>query len=294
MSIKLKINLLFLILGILSASIIAVFNYTEARQRIFDDALEKAELISAYAMAARQYTVQTMRPLARKVAGSESFHPEIMGGFFVARAISEKFGQDKPGYQFKQASTNPVNATNMADSAEMDIIAKFVADRNLKMQKGILQKDGASFFYVAQPVVAQKGCLSCHSSKAEAPRGRRELYPGEGGYGYAENSVVASFINYVPIQEALQALRLTAFKTMSIGIGSVLVIFITIWIFINRVIARPVIELTELANEMSRGKRLDQEIKVPNRDEIGALYESFNRMRVSVVKLAKLLKQKKQ
>lgn len=294
MSIKVKINLLFLILGTLSAAIIAVFNYTEARQRIFDDALEKAELISAYAMAARQYTVQTMRPLARKVAGPESFHPEIMGGFFVARAISERFGQDKPGYQFKQASNNPVNAVNKADRTEMDIITRFVQDRNLKVQKGIIERNGASYFFVAQPVVAQKGCLACHSSKADAPRGRRELYPGDGGYGYAANSVVASFINYVPIQEALQDLRLTAFKTMSIGIGSVLVIFAAIWVFINRVIARPVIELTHLANEMSRGKKLDQEIKPPSRDEIGALYESFNRMRVSVVKLAKMLRQRKQ
>ena len=216
-----------------------------------------------------------------------------MGGFYVARAISEKFGQDKPGYQFKQASTNPVNAVNKADPTEMDIIARFVEDRRLKTQKGIIQKNGASFFFVAQPVVAQKGCLTCHSSKANAPKGRRALYPGDGGYGYAENSIVASFINYVPIQEALQDLRLTAFKTMSIGIGSVLVIFVAIWIFINRVIARPIIDLTHLTNEMSRGKKLDQEIKASSRDEIGALYESFNRMRVSVVKLAKLLKQKK-
>ena len=67
------------------------------------------------------------------------------------------------------------------------------------------------------------------------------MYPGDGGYGYAENSVVASFINYVPIQKALQDLRLTAFKTMSIGIGSVLVILMSVWVFINRVIARPVI-----------------------------------------------------
>jgi HAMP domain-containing protein len=293
MSIKIKINLLFLVLGILSAVLISGFNYYEARQRIFDDALEKAELISTYAMAAREYTVETMRPLARQVAGPQSFHPEIMGGFFVARAISEKFAQDKPGYQFKQAATNPVNAINQADNEEMDIIARFVADRSLDRQKGIIEKNGENFFYIARPVRAKKGCLTCHSTKANAPKGRREMYPGEGGYGYSENSVVASFINYVPIQKALRDLRLTAFKTMSMGIGSVMVILLAVWVFINRAIARPVIDLTTLANDMSRGKKLDQDIRIKSKDEIGALYESFNRMRVSVVKLAKLLKQKK-
>ena len=293
MSIKVKINLLFLILGILSAILISGFNYYEARQRIFDDAFEKAELISAYAMAAREYTVKTMRPLARQVTGPESFHPEIMGGFFVARAISERFAHDKPGYLFKQAAINPVNEANQADTEETEIISRFVTDDTLKLQKGIIEKQGENFFFIARPVRAQKNCLICHSSKENAPRGRREMYPGDGGYGYAEDSVVAGFINYVPIQKALQDLRLTAFKTMSIGIGSVLVILMVVWIFINRVIARPVIDLTALANEMSRGKKLDQEIKADSKDEIGALYESFNRMRVSVIKLAKLLKQKK-
>jgi protein-histidine pros-kinase len=293
MSIKVKINLLFLVLGILSATLISGFNYYEARQRIFDDALEKAGLISAYAMAAREYTVQTMRPLAREVAGPQSFHPEIMGGFFVARAISEKFAHDKPGYRFKQAAANPVNAINQADSDEMAIIARFAADPRLSLQKGVIEKDGENYFYIARPVRAQKGCLTCHSSKANAPRGRQEMYPGDGGYGYTENSVVASFVNYVPIQKALLDLKTTALKTMSIGIGSVLVILVAVWVFINRAIARPVMDLTALANDMSRGKKLDQDIKIKSKDEIGALYESFNRMRVSVVKLARLLKQKK-
>ena len=235
-----------------------------------------------------------MRPIARQVAGPESFHPEIMGGFFVARAISEKFAHDKPGYLFKQAAANPVNESNQADAKEMEIISQFTADNALRMQKGIIEKNGESYFYIARPVKARKGCLTCHSSKDTAPKGRREMYPGDGGYGYVENSVVTSFVNYVPIQKALQDLRLTALKTMSIGIGSVLVILLVVWVFINRVIAQPVMDLTEMANAMSRGKRLDQEIRAGSTDEIGALYESFNRMRISVVKLAKLLKKKKQ
>lgn len=97
------------------------------------------------------------------------------------------------------------------------------------------------------------------------------MYPGDGGYGYAENSVVASFISDVPIQKALKDLRLTAFKTMSIGIGSVPVIRMAVWIFINRVIARPVIDLTALANAMSRGKNLIRKSRLRARKKSGRL-----------------------
>jgi HAMP domain-containing protein len=292
MSIKVKLNLLFLVLGIASALLISGFNYYEARQRIFEEAIEKAELISSYAMAAREYTVETMRPLAREVAGPESFHPELMGGFFVARAISEKFALDKPGYQFKQAAANPVNPENLADAHELALIQGFAGGRGMEVQKGLVQRNGKPFFFVARPVKAGKGCLGCHGAPAEAPQGRRARYPGDGGYGWHENQVVACFVNYVPVEKALGELRLTAVKTMSIGLGSVLVILVGVWLFISRSIARPVIALTERANAMSRGKDLDQEIRIDRNDEIGALYAAFNRMRVSVIKLGQLLKKR--
>ena len=95
MSIKLKINLLLLLIGIITSIGIGAFNYNEAKDRVFSDAFQRAELISSFAMASRDYTVKTMRPLAIEIAGTNSFHPELMGGFFVARAIADNFAQNQ-------------------------------------------------------------------------------------------------------------------------------------------------------------------------------------------------------
>ena len=73
MSIKSKVNLSFLVLGILSILVIALFNYSETKKEVIANAFDKAELINSFAMASRTYTVQTMRPLALKIAGTDQF-----------------------------------------------------------------------------------------------------------------------------------------------------------------------------------------------------------------------------
>lgn len=293
MSIKVKINLLFLVLGIISAVAISGFNYYQAREQIFQEALERAEVISSFAMAARNYTVKTMRPIASKIAGPGGFHPELMGGFFVARAIADDFAKAQPGYVFKQATLNPVNSQNRADMREQKIIEYFAAHRGARMTKGTTEKDGRQFFYVAHPVVAQAGCLKCHDTREAAPPGRVARYPGDGGYGYKTDSVVATFINYVPIEKSLEKVKFTAMKTAFAGVLSVLVILVVVWAFISVSVTRPLVRLTEMTDQMSRGKGLEKEISYASRDEIGALYDSFERMRKSVVKLIKIIRQKR-
>ncbi len=289
MSIRLKLNILFLVLGIVATAAIVSFNYYDARGRIYAEALQKADLVSSFALAARQYTVKTMRPLARKLAGPQGFHPEIMGGFFVARAVAENFSKAQPGYYFKQAALNPVNPDNLADKNEMPIIAELASQPDLKMKNGVVEKDGSQYFYVARPVVAKQGCLKCHGDKASAPKGRVMKYPGGGGYNYAAGSVVAAFFNYVPIEKALAEVKAVAIKSIVIAALSVFLILIVVWYFITTAITRPLINLTELAEDISRGKGLGQDITRDSKDEIGALYGSFNRLRVSVVKLTKMM-----
>ena len=134
MSIKTKLNLILLVLGVITSILIAVLNYVDARDRVFTEAYKKAELINSFALAARTYTVKTMRPLAIEIAGLGRFHPEIMGGFFVARAISDTFAKAQPGYTFKQATLDPVNPSNKADTRETDIIKAFDSNSQSTLQ----------------------------------------------------------------------------------------------------------------------------------------------------------------
>lgn len=292
MSIKTKLNLILLILGIISSILIAVLNYIDAKNRVFEEAYNKAQLINSFAMAARTYTVKTMRPLAIEIAGTGKFHPEIMGGFFVARAIADTFARSQPGYTFKQATLDPVNFSNKASYEEANIIHAFDSNREQTLQKGIIEREDASYFYLARPVVAKKQCLTCHGDPVLAPKGRKVRYPGPGGYNYKENSVIATFVTYVPVKKALSQLKFIAFKTVVIGIFCILLILVALWLVLGKMVTKPIQRLTLLANNMSRGKDLQIKLEVPTKDEIGELYKSFDLMRKSVVKLIKMVKRK--
>ena len=293
MSIKMKINLFLLAVGILTSICIGAYNYQEAKKRVIEDAFNKASLISSFAMASRSYTVKTMRPLALEISGNNGFHPELMGGFFVARSIADQFSKKQPGYSFKQATLDPVNSQNRADRKEREIISFLSQNRNIKMKKGMIEKNGHKYYYIAQPVVAKKQCLKCHGRRETALPGRVQRYPGSGGYDYKPNKVVAAFITYVPLHKALENLNAASLKMVVASILSIVLIVVAVWAILEFFVTKPISRLTAMAEHLSRGKGLDQEIVQNSNDEIGALYNAFNRMRVSVIKLIKIINQKR-
>ncbi len=292
MSIKLKIIIFLAGLGLIMSLCIGAYSYFDAKNQIFKDALKQADVVSSFAMASRTYAVKTMRPLTRKIGGENSFHPELMGGFFIARAISDIFSRSQPGYSFKQAALNPVNKQNKADGQEKQIIQFFTENIRDRKKSGLIQKEGKNFFYVAQPVRAGKNCLKCHGKKENAPIGRVNRYPDGGGYDYELNSVVATFITYIPIDIALKNVKIRAVKVFGIGFTFILLLTVAIWFYLEKMIISPIILLTRKAERMSRGRDLSDIIKRSTSDEIGQLYESFNRMRISVVKLLKMINRK--
>jgi HAMP domain-containing protein len=99
-------------------------------------------------------------------------------------------------------------------------------------------------------------------------------------------------ITYVPIDATIARMKTTAMKTITAGLASVALLMLVTWYFMSKLVVKPLIRLTELAGDMSRGRGLDQEITGDRNDEIGALCDSFNRMRKSVVNLIKIVNQK--
>ena len=293
MSIRLKINVVLLVIGIMTSILVAAFNYYEARNRVFTEAQKKAELISSFAMASREYTKNTLRPLSVQLAGKDSFHPELMAGFYVVRAIADIFAQNQEGYSFKQATINPILPQNKSNQQETEIINYFRANRNVSLKEGSLSQNNKEVFYVARPVVNKKGCMKCHGLRENAPKEQLAKYTGTGGYGWQIDDVVAILITYVPIETALKELQGIALKTILAGLVAIAIIMLSTSFFMNKFVVKPIIELTSIAEGMSRGKGLGNPIQATSKDEIGALCNSFNRMRVSVNKLIQMVKAKK-
>ncbi len=281
MSIKWKINVFLMTLGVLASIFVALIHYSRERGRVFEEAFHRAELISSYATASRTYISNTLRPLAMKISGSDRFLPELMEAFFVVRSVSEIFSEFHTGYTVKQASVNPLNSKNKADAHEIELIDHFSNHSDQRSKRGVVEKRDGAYIYSAQPVAMAEKCLGCHGGRENVPNERAPQSPGEGAHGFGPGDVMAVLVTYAPVETALEGLKYTALKTALIGISGVFILVLALWFFIGRVISKPVVRLTRIANGISRGKPLEDvnahdDLKI--RDEISELTLAFFQM----------------
>jgi nitrate/nitrite-specific signal transduction histidine kinase len=116
-----------------------------------------------------------------------------------------------------------------------------------------------------------------------------EEYGSESGYGYRLGEIVGARFIYVPTEKALALTK----KKLTIFVAALSVLFLVAFLLIDGVIIRSVVrpleQLTAVATEISRGK-LDREFEVTGNDEIKALAEAFNRMKVSLTKAINIIR----
>ncbi|MBN1958451.1 MAG: DUF3365 domain-containing protein [Desulfuromonadales bacterium] len=208
MGIRIKSLLVMGVLGALAIAVIGVTSYQLSVNNAMDEAKIKSNIILNYAMATKNYMKLVQKPLVQELIEADRFYPELMSGFVSARGTFELFQKSYPGYVFKQATLDPLNASNKADAQEQAIISNFKNNPSLKSDEGRLVKNGNEVFFFAQPIrVDSKGCLSCHGNPDEAPKDQIEIYGSEAGYNWSENETVAAFVIYIPTQAALQAAK---------------------------------------------------------------------------------------
>jgi methyl-accepting chemotaxis protein len=76
-------------------------------------------------------------------------------------------------------------------------------------------------------------------------------------------------------------------------LGVTFLIVVLVAYLLARRLSTPIRNLTEIASEISRGRGLKNKLVATSNDEIGDLYQSFELMRKSVVKLIKMVRKKK-
>jgi protein-histidine pros-kinase len=69
-----------------------------------------------------------------------------------------------------------------------------------------------------------------------------------------------------------------------------LLLFLVINITIKKMVLKPVMRLTRMADEVSKGNLKTAEIKVIGNDELAEMSVAFNRMRRSVIKIVQLMR----
>jgi HAMP domain-containing protein len=274
------------ILGFLAIGVLGFTSYRLSMKNALEEAKIKSDLVMNYAMASREFTRVSQSPLVRQLVEPDRFYPEIMSGFATARGVYEEFEKTYPGYVFRQATLDPLHPSNKADTQEVQIIQKFIDNPDLKNDEGRIVRGGKEVFYTATPfTVMSKNCLTCHGDPADAPKDQIEIYGDTNGYGWKMDEVVAAFIVYVPVADAIASAKTMSLTLVLYGAGGIVVMLVIIGWFLNRDVVTPIVRLAQRAEDFSLGENLDEPIDKNATGEVGVLAQSVERLRISLNKL---------
>ncbi len=286
MGIRMRSILVMGILGFLAIGVLGFTSYRLSMNNALAEAKIKSDIVMNYAMASREFTRATQSPLVRQLVEPDRFYPEIMSGFATARGIYEEFEKTYPGYIFRQASLDPLHPSNKADAEEVQIIQKFIDNPDLKNDEGRLVRNGQDVFYTATPfAVMNKNCLICHGDPADAPKDQIEIYGDTNGYWWKMDEIVAAFIVYVPVTDAIASAKTMSLTLVLYGAGGIIVMLVVIGWFLNRDVVAPIVRLAERTEDFSLGENLDEPIDKSATGEVGVLAQSIERLRISLNKL---------
>jgi methyl-accepting chemotaxis protein len=210
-----------------------------------------------------------------------------MSGAVITRMVWDHLDKKLPGYGFKQAALDPRWVPNQADEHESVMIQGFRAKPSLATQEGLVSRKGEPFYYFATRRTAQKGCLQCHGSAANAPKDQLEIYGGERGYNWKEGEVNVAFVVYVPVGEALAEARSNALRLLAVAGTTLAVAIAALWLLLDRSVVKPVLALTSRTETISLGENLDEKITTSASGEIETLAQAIERLRVSIVKVVR-------
>ena len=289
MGIRAKFIIIISALSLLATIAIGYTSYMLSRQSALADAKSKGEMLFNYIEASGTFFGKYQKPkIDELVTDPNKFIPELMSLFAVKRMAYDLFAKTQSGYQFKQATLDPLWPDNKADAEEQKIIKYFASNPSAKDKEGIIERGGEQFFYAAKPVRIEKDfCLECHGDPDTAPKDQQDIYGTDHGYNWKLKDTVGASMIYVSITHALKTAQQSALKVFFIGIGCLLVTIVCIWIFLDRGVVGPIIRLSEIAKNISIGKNLCDSAHSDTKDEIGVLANSIDRLRISVNKLLK-------
>ena len=288
MKLHFKLNLILILVFALSlvptGYILRNLLRSNARQQV----IQNARIMMETGMAMRSYTVTQVRPLLAPLM-DETFLPQSVPAY-SATEIFNTLRVNHPEYTYKEATLNPTNPRNRAVDWETDLVNEFRRDESLSELVGERQTPLGRALYLSHPLrVSSEGCLSCHTTPAEAPASMLAVYGENNGFGWKMNETIGAQIVQVPMSTPVKMADET-FRNLMIALVAIFTFVLLILnLMLHLVVVRRIGRLSEMADQISRGDLGVPEIDTCGGDEISLLACSFNRMRVSLVKALGML-----
>jgi HAMP domain-containing protein len=287
-----KFNLVLVVVFGLGMYLISHFAYSflmdDARRQV----LEQAELMATSAHATLAYTDEEVSPVLEKTPQHNSdFLPQTIP-FYAANTTFKRLRADSPSYNdyvMREAALNPTNLDDRATEWEVDLITYFRNNPAQKDHTGTRQTPTGPVLFYATPIVAQAGCLSCHSEVSLAPRAMVKHYGREHGFGWKAKDVVGAQIVSVPMSVPIKMAD-EGFRDLLISLGSIfLLTIILIDVAMYMIVIRPLRRVSKNADIISKGEIDLPPLEIKGKDEIAEVTASFNRMHTSLVKAFEML-----
>ncbi|MEL6457268.1 MAG: DUF3365 domain-containing protein [Cyanobacteria bacterium J06621_15] len=289
LQIKQKFTVLLLVILIVGVSVSGTALSFVLRQNAKREVTNTALVLMETMNSVRNYTSTQINPeLQDRLA--ITFLPQSVPAY-SAREVFENLRTKKEykDFFYKEATLNPTNLRDKADSFETKIVERFKT-QNKSEVTGFRSLPGGDIFYIARPLtVTQQSCLQCHSTVAAAPPSIIERYGSAHGFGWKLNEIIGAQVISVPADRVIEK----ANKSFAVIIGIVSLVFTTVIIsvnmFLNRQVIRPLKRITRVAEDVSTG-HMEVDFDAVSNDEIGNLARAFKRMKLSLEMAMKRLK----
>jgi protein-histidine pros-kinase len=283
MGLRLKFNLVLLVVFALGFAITAYVSWNLLQKNARDDVVRNAELMMEAALAIRSYTIDQVRPQL-DLQLMRVFLPQSVPAF----AATETLGHIKkkyPDYSYKEATLNPTNPRNRAADWEADLVQEFKNRSDVTEMIGERDTPTGRSLYIARPIkITNPACLSCHTTPDMAPATMLKLYGPANGFGWKLNDIIGAQVVSVPMTVPIQNAQRAFLAFMGSLAAVFALLFVVLNVMLSRMIVQPISRMSRAADEISTGNFDIAEFSERGRDEIALLGRAFNRMRRSLQK----------
>jgi len=287
MGLRLKFNLVLLAVFVTGLGVTGYVSYELLHRNAREEVLRNAGVMMEAALSMRSYTVGQVRP--NLAVDPDKFLPQSVPAF-GATEIMTLLRKKYPDYAYKEAALNPTNPRNRAVEWENDIVTAFRNDPAQGEISGMRDTPTGRSLYLARPFqIKDPACLSCHTTPEMAPASMVKIYGANNGYGWKMNEVIGAQIVSVPMNLPIRNAN-RAFVTFMSSLAVVFaVLFVVLNMMLTALIVQPITQLSEAADQISKGKLNIAELPASGRDEVSQLGQAFNRMRRSLEKAISLI-----
>lgn len=173
------------------------------------------------------------------------------------REFSETVSRSDSNAKFRMVAENPMNPANTADAFESKALNRIKTDHLSEFG----EFTGGEYRY-ARPITHKRGCISCHGDPAKAPEAVIARYGSDNGFGFHEGDIAGILSVTLPARSMFSiAGDMFGPVQIALTIGA----FVFALLYLRREVVEPVGWITEIADRMSKGEKVDVDL-----DEIEA------------------------